>query len=70
MFPKANSIVGNFPKELFGGIKMDYKRDCKLGFGEYVHIYAEHDITNTMLLGLMVPYQWNRLEIFKEQTCS
>ena len=48
MFPKANSIGGVSPKELFTGVKMDYKRDCKLGFGEYVQVYAEHDITNTM----------------------
>ena len=27
---------------------MNYKRDCKLGFGEYVQVYAEHDITNTI----------------------
>ena len=29
-------------------VKMDYKEDCKLGFGEYVQVYAEYDITNTM----------------------
>ena len=49
MFPKANSIGGVSPKELFTGIKIDYKREksCKLGFGEYAQVYAEHDITNT-----------------------
>jgi hypothetical protein len=45
IFPKARR---SFPKELFTGVKMDYKRDCKLGFGEYVQVYAEHDITSTI----------------------
>ena len=29
-----------FPKELFTGVKMSYKIDCKLGFGEYVQVFA------------------------------
>jgi hypothetical protein len=48
MFPKANSVGAVAPKELFTGVRVDYKRDCKLGFGEYVQVYAENDITNTM----------------------
>ena len=48
MFPKKNSIGGIAPRELFTGVRVDYKRDCKLGFGEYVQVYAENDITNTM----------------------
>ena len=48
MFPKSNSIAGVAPRELFTGVRIDYKRDCKLGFGEYVQVYAENDITNTM----------------------
>ena len=48
MFPKPNSIGGVSSKELFTGIKMDYERDCKSGFGEYVQVYAERDITHTM----------------------
>ena len=35
MFPKTNSVVSIAPKELFTGVKIDYKRDCKLGVGEY-----------------------------------
>jgi hypothetical protein len=27
---------------------VDFKRDCKLGYGEYVQVYADEDITNTM----------------------
>jgi hypothetical protein len=46
MFPKANS-ASVAPRELFTGVRIDYKRD-KLGFGEYVQVYAENDITNTM----------------------
>jgi hypothetical protein len=48
MFPKSNSIAGVAPRELFTGVRIDYRRDCKLGFGEYVQVYAENDITNTM----------------------
>jgi hypothetical protein len=48
IFPKANSAGGISPKELFTGVRTDYKKDCKLGFGEYVQVYAENDITNTM----------------------
>ena len=36
------------PRELFTGIRVDYKRDCRLGFGEYVQVSADNDITNTM----------------------
>jgi len=32
----------------FTGVRIDYKSDCKLGFGEYVQVYAENNITNTM----------------------
>ena len=45
MFPKSNSIAG---AEIFTGIRVDYKRDCKLGFSEYIQEYAENNITNTM----------------------
>jgi hypothetical protein len=48
MFPKTNSVGSIAPKELFTGIKIDYKRDCKLGFGEYVQVYTENEVTNTM----------------------
>jgi len=34
IFPKANSAGGLAPKEIFTGIRIDYKRDCKFGFGE------------------------------------
>ena len=48
MFPKSNSIAGVSPREIFTGVRVDYRRDCKLGFGEYVQVYAENNITNTM----------------------
>ena len=48
MFLKSNSVAGVTPRELFTGVRIDYKRDCKLGFGEYVQVYAENDISKTM----------------------
>ena len=48
MFPKSNSIAGVAPREIFTGIRVYYKRDCELEFGEYVQVYAENNITNTM----------------------
>jgi hypothetical protein len=36
------------PKEVFTGVKIDYSRDCKLGFGEYVQVHDDNAITNTM----------------------
>ena len=48
LFPKSNSIAGVAPRELFTRVRIDYKRDCKIGFGEYVQVYAENDISNTM----------------------
>ena len=48
MFPKSNSIAGVSPREIFTGVIVDYKRHCKLSFGEYVQVYAENSITNTM----------------------
>ena len=48
MFPKVNSSGGISPRELFTGVRVDYKRDCRLGFGEYVQVSADNDITDTM----------------------
>ena len=36
LFQKANRAGGLAPREIFTGIRTDYKRGCKLGFGEYV----------------------------------
>lgn len=48
MFGKTNSIGGESPRELFMGIKTDYNKECKLGFGDYVQVYNEDEVTNTM----------------------
>jgi hypothetical protein len=44
----VNSAGGVPAKELFTGIKVDYDRDCKVGFGEYCQVYMEDTITNTL----------------------
>jgi len=36
------------PREQFTGVKIDYLRDCKVGFGEYVQVHEDDEITNTM----------------------
>jgi hypothetical protein len=48
LFPKENSIGGISPRELFTGVRSDYQRDCKVGFGEYVQVYMEESVTNTL----------------------
>jgi hypothetical protein len=48
MFPKKTSIVHKPPRELFTGVRVDYSRNCKLGFGDYVQVYAERDDSNNM----------------------
>jgi hypothetical protein len=48
MFPKTNTVGGMARRELFTRVRVDYERDCKLGFGEYVQAYAEESISNTM----------------------
>jgi len=48
IMPKANSAGGISAREAFTGIKTDYQRDIKIGFGEYVQVYDEDRVTNTM----------------------
>lgn len=36
------------PREMFTGVKIDYQRDCKVGFGQYVQVHEDNEITNTM----------------------
>ena len=49
LFPKASSVSNNLsPREMFLGVKLDYARDCKLAFGEYVEVHEDNAITNTM----------------------
>ena len=48
LFPKVNSVGNRSPKELFTGIKTNYIRDCKIGFGEYVQVHEDDQITNTL----------------------
>jgi hypothetical protein len=48
MVPKKNSVGGMSPRELYTGVKTDYLRECKIGFGEYVQVYNDDDTTNSM----------------------
>ena len=36
------------PREIITGMKMDYKRDCRLEFGEYVEVHDKPTPTNGM----------------------
>ena len=36
------------PREIITGMKMDYKRHCRLSFGEYVEVHDEPTPTNEM----------------------
>ena len=46
--PKRQSHGWHSPKEMFTGIKFNYKRDCCIGFGEYVQAFKPQQITNTV----------------------
>lgn len=49
MFPKASGLCGNLsPRELFTGMKVDFNRDCKIQFGQYVQVHEENMPTNSM----------------------
>jgi len=69
MFPKSNRIGGVSPKDLLQ-LSRWTKRDCKLGFGDYVQVYAEHDITNTMQPRIYGAISMGAVENFNENTCS
>jgi hypothetical protein len=48
-FPQRN--VQNHtlsPYELFSGRKLDFNRDCRLEFGEYVQVHEDNVLKNTM----------------------
>jgi len=46
--PMRQSHGWHSPKEMFTGIKFNFKRDCRIGFGEYVQAFKPQQITNTM----------------------
>jgi len=50
MFPKSSMVGGGrlSPRELFSGQKIDYLREGKLGFGDYVQVHEDDMVTNTM----------------------
>ncbi len=49
MYPTTTSA---YPKvsarEMFVGRKLDYSRDCRVKFGEYIQTHEDLDVTNTM----------------------
>ena len=36
------------PREAFNGMRLDYKRDLGLKFGQYVEVHEQYQVTNTM----------------------
>ena len=46
--PNRHGQGWHSPKEMFNGVKFNYKRDCRIGFGEYVQAYKPQQILNTM----------------------
>jgi hypothetical protein len=48
IFPKRYTMGGMSPRELFTGMKFDYLRDATIGFGEYIHVHMDDNVTNTM----------------------
>jgi hypothetical protein len=48
LFPTASSVTVTSPRELFTGRKVDFTRDCRLDFGQYVQIAEPEIVTNTM----------------------
>ncbi len=46
LFPRTG--LSQSPKELFTGVKADFKRDFLLQFGSYVQVHEDDSITNTM----------------------
>ena len=47
MFPKSSAAVGVAPREMFNGRKVDFKRECRAAFGNYVQAHEDNAITNT-----------------------
>jgi hypothetical protein len=48
MFPQRTREHMISPRELFCGRKLDYSRDCRIEFGEYVQIHEDDMIKNSM----------------------
>jgi len=47
MLPSHQHSDLTSPKENFTGRKVDFKRDLRLSFGDYVHVHEDRAITNT-----------------------
>ena len=47
MLPSHQHFDLTSPKENFTGKKVDFKRDLRLSFGDYVHVHEDRAITNT-----------------------
>ena len=48
MFPKTSAAISVAPREMFFGRKVDYKRDCRAAFGDYVQAHEDNAVTNNM----------------------
>ena len=47
MLPSRGNMDLTSPRENFTGRKVDFKRDLRMGFGDYVHVHEDRVITNT-----------------------
>jgi hypothetical protein len=49
LFPKSGSFSQNLsPRELFLEKRINYKKECKIGYGDYVQASEDDIIINTM----------------------
>ena len=46
MLPTHGNMDVTSPRENFTGRKVDFKKDLRLVFGEYVHVHEDRLITN------------------------
>ena len=47
--PRIGPGIGtSTARELFRGVKLDYEKDVRLSFGDYVQAYREHTKTNSL----------------------
>ena len=47
MLPSHGNMDPTSPRENFTGRKIDFRRDLRLSFGDYVHVHEDRAVTNT-----------------------
>lgn len=48
MFPTVNSVGKLPPRDLFTGRKIDFDKECRVAFGQYVEVNMDQSVTNNM----------------------